>query len=518
MAINPKLYQIVEGPRTIGPQVWSKRSLGPLLLKQDQNVHTGLVHLLAATNPESAMLNVLEGIGTKEVDSDDAIYWDVVTDANHNVALVEARDIDGSVVTVDSGNIGRNTTPFYLVFAEPYFAKGEILEGNMNEYYQHRVLDDPREEGSNYVYKVELMGGNVDGEPAERLLAGERFSTTGVAYVEKSLSRKVGGIRTSTFTRMRNEFTTIRKYMKVGGDMMDAKIKGGKFMAMNEAQTKGVKVRMPVERDGQVKTVTAIVPYLMYIFEKEWRNGKNYALMWSRLNRTETGEYLNIGDSGNAITVGAGIMQQRECGYTKYYTKFSLEAITDALGQLFYGRVPEEGRHVVMYTGSQGLKLFNQAVTDIASGWLAGFSDAAGKFIQSTNSKIHSNSLSFGFQWTKYLAPNGITIEVKLNPEYDNKTKYKILGKDGLPLMSRRFDIFDVGTSHEPNIYMVKIKGGNDITSYQWGLRNPFTGETSNAHMSWDEDSAEIHRMGTTGSVILDPTRTMSFIPAGLLG
>ena len=41
------------------------------------------------------------------------------------------------------------------------------------------------------MYKVELAGGNVDGVPAERLLAGERFSIE-AAFVERELSRKVG--------------------------------------------------------------------------------------------------------------------------------------------------------------------------------------------------------------------------------------------------------------------------------------------------------------------------------------
>ena len=40
-------------------------------------------------------------------------------------------------------------------------------------------------------YKVELAGGNTEGVPAERLLAGERFSIE-AAFVESELSRKVG--------------------------------------------------------------------------------------------------------------------------------------------------------------------------------------------------------------------------------------------------------------------------------------------------------------------------------------
>lgn len=68
---------------------------------------------------------------------------------------------------------------------------GEVIFGNLNQVYPIRVLGDPRMEGTNAVYKVELMGGNTAGIPGERLLAGERFSV-GFAPVERELSRKVG--------------------------------------------------------------------------------------------------------------------------------------------------------------------------------------------------------------------------------------------------------------------------------------------------------------------------------------
>ena len=44
-------------------------------------------------------------------------------------------------------------------------------------------------EGTNAVYKCEVMGGITSGVPSERLLAGERFSV-GFAPVERELSRR----------------------------------------------------------------------------------------------------------------------------------------------------------------------------------------------------------------------------------------------------------------------------------------------------------------------------------------
>lgn len=71
----------------------------------------------------------------------------------------------------------------------------------------------------------------------------------------------------------------------------------------------------------------------------------------------------------------------------------------------------------------------------------------------------------------------------------------------------------------QPNIFKVAVKGQNgDFTSYEWGLRDPFTGRMGNVHMSHDEDSASIHKMTTTGICVLDPTRTMSLIPSILMG
>ena len=56
------------------------------------------------------------------------------------------------------------------------------------------------------------------------------------------------------------------------------------------------------------------------------------------------------------------------------------------------------------------------------------------------------------------------------------------------------------------------------MTSDKDNVRNPFTGQMGNPYMPYDEDSATIHKMTTTGVCVLDPTRTMSLIPAILVG
>lgn len=159
---------------------------------------------------------------------DDSEYvWDVIGSSRRNIPLLEARDENGNVVTpATTTNVGVGTSVFELVFPEDGFAKGEVIVGNLNEVYPIRILDNPRMEGTNAVYRCELMGGITQGIPAERLLPGERFSYE-YAPVEKALSRKVGDVRFTSPVSMRNEWSTIRIQHKVPGNMLNKKLACG---------------------------------------------------------------------------------------------------------------------------------------------------------------------------------------------------------------------------------------------------------------------------------------------------
>ena len=145
----------------------------------------------------------------------------VIGTSRRNIPLVEARNLAGVVLT--EGYFGANYEPFYLVFGEDWFSKGEVLFGPYNETYPLRVLEDPIFEGTNVVYKVEVYGTNSNGVPADTLKSGDRFSIA-FAPVERSFSRGVGDVRFSSPVSMRNEFSQIRIKTKVGGSMINKKL------------------------------------------------------------------------------------------------------------------------------------------------------------------------------------------------------------------------------------------------------------------------------------------------------
>lgn len=481
--------------------------LGSIFQMQPQKATNLMVQLLAWYRGKT-LDTFLSQFPTKTFDSDDEYTWDIIGSATRNIPLVEARDIDGNIITASTAtNVGANGDFFYLVFNENWFADGEVIVGELNEVYPIRVLGDGRLEGTNTVYKVELMGGITAGMPVEQLLAGKRFSVE-YAPVEKEFSRKVGDIRFASPVSMRNEFSTIRIQHKVSGAMLNRKVAFG----------------IPVTRETNGRYVKDTVDMWMHEvqwqLEQQWNEYKNNVLAFGRSNRNLNGEYLNIGKSGEVIRMGAGLYEQMEVANTMPYNTFSLKLIEDALYELSAAKLGFNERTFVIKTGERGAIQFHKAVLDTVSGWTA-FQingDAVG-MVRKTNSVLHENALSAGFQFVEFQAPNGVKVKVEVDPYYDDPVRNKIQHPMGGPAFSYRYDIFDIGSMDQPNIFKVAVKGmEGDMTSYEWGLRNPYTGQVGNPYMSHDEDSATIHKMTTTGVCVLDPTRTMSLIPALLVG
>lgn len=378
----------------------------------------------------------------------------------------------------------------------------EYIVGNLNELYQFRVLGDPRMEGTNAVYKVELAGGNTTGCPAERLLAGERFSIE-AAFVEKELSRKVGDIRFSTPVSMRNEWSNIRIQHKVPGSMLNKKLAVG----------------IPIVKDGKKDVKNMWMHVVDYEVEVQFSEYKNNALAFGRSNRNANGEYMNFGKSGNVIKTGAGLYEQMEVANTMYYNTFSLKLLEDALYELSAAKLDYGDRYFVIKTGERGAIQFHKAVLNAVSGWTQYLSDGNAALIKKTTSNLHSNALSAGFQFVEYLAPNGVRVKVDVDPYYDDPVRNKVMHPNGGVAMSYRYDIMYIGTMDQPNIFKCQIKGQPEYRGYQWGpFRNPFTGASNNPYASFDEDAAVIHKYATLGICVLDPTRTMSLIPAVLQG
>ena len=494
------------------PNITKKTHISSIFGTKTQKVRGLMVELLAATNGPT-FDTLVSKLPVKEFESGDDYVWDVTGSTDRVIELVECRDENGVVVDANyTDNVGAATAPFYLVFNEHWFFKGETIEGNLGNRYPLRVLEDAREEGSRYVYKVETMAGITDGVPAERLMPGELFSY-GAAFVEGGLSRKVGGIRHAIPATLRNEFSHIRIHHKVSGDMMDDKL------AISVLVNKGQGVK-PTPVNSWMLNVD-------FELEKTFRDYKTYALVWGRSNRNKNGEYTNIGVSGDAIKTGAGLYELMEQGgNTIYYNDSPLKMIEEGLYALFAGRTDFKDRAVTVRGGERGIAWLQKEASQEGSGWKSAYEfDAVALGLAKKSSAAHApygGGVSIATpQVVEFIAPMGIkiTFEVDQSKDNINHSGYKLTHPMGGPISSYCFDILDLGSSVEPNIQKCKIKGHPDEwMGYESGFRNPFTGAWNNDHMSNDEDAAVIHKMADTGIVVWDPTRTVRVLPDILEG
>ena len=110
-----------------------------------------------------------------------------------------------------------------------------------------------------------------------------------------------------------------------------------------------------------------------------------------------------------------------EVSNTIPYNTFSLKLIEDALYQLSAAKLPFGERTFVIKTGERGAIQFHKAVLDTVSGWTA-FTingDQIG-MVRKTQSPLHENALAAGFQFTEFLAPNGVKVKIDVDAYYDD--------------------------------------------------------------------------------------------------
>ena len=501
----------------IGGGVTQMKSLAELGLQMPKNLDKMVTRMWTA-NYGPAFSNLIDKYAkTMNFETDEDYTWKLMGSTYQNIPLIEARDSSGTVVdnTYASSMVGANGEILQLVFEKNFFGDGTLVLGRHNELYPLRVMGDGFAEGSNWVVNVVLMGNAYDGIPKEDLYSGERFSRS-FAPVENELSRRVGNIVKSTPTAMRNGWTTIRK---------DLKFTGAADVQQRLCCTLPVQT---LDENNRVikKEVTTWFTYEEWLFMKEWRQEKNDAELWARDNRTNNGQYVDYGKSGNVIRMGNGIMAQMEPGQTIYYSDFDIDDFVESLQTIFEnGNVPMTERKIVVVTGQRGKIQFSNAVNKTTSGFMR----AASGVINTSNTEIDAVALGLvknngngqltytTAQYDKYIGPNGIEIEVVVDMSFDDKVRFKQVGLNGKGvLQSYAYYVFDMGSSAEPNIYRCKLTNSqySDYMRYKLGMRNPWG--IDGKIISSDEDASSMHTMTSLGACILDPSRCLRYLPAGL--
>ena len=363
MAQKISPFQILES------QNWSGNTtpynLGAVFKKEPVKAYNFVTKVLAANNVPDRV-RMLEKYPVLKVETPDAeVTWDLIGSPMKNLELIEAR-IGTSVVTAASTAVGIGGTPFKLVFSEHMFFNGDVIVGELNEFYLIRIIGDPSYEGTQVVYDAQLMGSaHNSGMPGSQLVRGKRFSSEGYAPTTLIRSQPKGGIFGNSPFAMKQEMSFIRKDYTVSGLELNRKLnivmptydQKGQLVASNKAMT---------------------VPYKDWLFEMQFNQGIGNIVYFGRSNRDEAGNYHDKDDNGEFIKTGAGIREQMQVANTRVYDSFSLDDITEALYNMTAGKVDIAERKFKLVTGEKGAIQFSKAALDMASGWQSSHSNFGG--------------------------------------------------------------------------------------------------------------------------------------------
>lgn len=452
---------------------------------------------------------VLSKIPVKYLEDEGDFIWKLVGSHERNIPLIEAR-FAGAVVQTGDAGVGSYREEIELVFGERWFTDVHVIAGNKPDVYQYRILEDPKPEGANrWVYTVEVWGGQetMAGVPGDELLKGERFSIEG-APVERTMSKKGADITFTSPYTLKNTMSQLRVEHTVPGNMINCKL--------NTTDVFYSKIESVDPNNPKQKHVSNTwMQETYWRFEQHLSRLKAYTVMFGKTNRSEDGKFLNTGKSGFTIEQGSGIREQMDVSNVVTYNTFSLRVLEDMLFELSEGKLEFSERNFVLRTGERGAAQFNRAVNNDGTAW-TNITQNNPSVIQKTSSPLHSNSFKAGYQFTEYEFANSIKVMIEVDPMYDDRVRNKIEHPDGGLAESYRYDILYIGSTEEPNIQKVMVKGEEEYRGYQAGFRNPLNGERDINYMGRMEDSATVTAYCVLGAMVKDPSRTASLVPAVL--
>lgn len=471
--------------------------LGWLGGKTPQYIDNRLEKIYEINYGDDNIVSFINKFPTMTVEEDGPYRWRLMGADERNIPLAKASLTATGNQVGASDKAGLNLGIFYMWFPERYFEVTTNIVGENPETYQVRVLEDPVQDGTLWRYKVQNWTGDPDSfVPYEDLAANTRWKEL-FGSTEQTLSERGNGVHHASHFEMENTLSMIRKNYDVPGNMI-----GNKNPAL---------VMQGMSDEGKV--FNRWIDKLGWDFYKQFRRDKARLFMYGKSNKMDDNSFAHKGESGNTIRSGYGLYEQMESGNLLYYNTFSLDMLTDFALQLSVGKLPEDKREFILSTGEYGAAQFHSAAQEKA-GSFTGWS-------RSDHNWKQGGAELDEVQIKTYTFVNGIKFHVIIDPMKDNQVMHTIRYKNSLA-SSYTYDIWDIGTTNgESNIMKVALSGGEEVTRYIPGLRDPFTpgakGENANPTMAASsKDGYSVYKAFWGGICIKNIKRTGRIIPSVL--
>lgn len=448
-----------------------ENSLANALLTQPDVLSPVITHLAGREDKRFPLSFLTEGQGAIKYIND--IEYDYPVMGRINKTVESSSKVSGS---------GVNFTRFKVKFNEKWFIKQYIIESE--EGIQARVMTDPVESDGGWVYTLQLVTADANDSVSSANCAGKKWVQL---FAPTAISGSVGNESNWVApSKMRNQISLIRKSYRYEGNMPD-KVVNFEFNV-----------------DGRKTN-------LWYDFEEyqhmlRWKEETEYALWYSKYNRSSDGT-INLKDDNNKpIPIGAGVIEQIPNVDT--YSSLTTNKIKSVVRDALYGASDAQQMNIVLFTGIGGMEEFDNAMkSEISSGTYIKNTDPA-NFISGSGS-----NLQLGGYFTSYQHIDGHVITVRHLPLFDhgarslNSPKHPV---SGLPLESYRMLFLDMSTyDGETNVQMISRKGRELVRWAVAGASVPPGFSGGNSLRANDVDGASVHFMKETGIAIRRATNCL---------
>jgi hypothetical protein len=436
----------------------------------------------------------MDNFPTHTIDRDVEFEWLLAGPDIKNYPLISYYDSSGAV----PAKPGINHTRFFMEFPVRMFEPTDAIATDSKEIYQLKVIE-VQPIGTNWKFEVELITGDPAlFVPATELVAGKRFAKL-YSPVEQTLSQRGGTVQHNSYFKMHNRCSSIRMNVDVPGNLIDA----GDDSPLQTAF-------MVKDENNKPKQMKTWLGKLDWDFRSQFKRQKAYLGMYAIFNKTVQGTYVNKGESGYDMKMGAGLYQQISPSNVHYLNNYTLDQLQDILFSLSIGKLPQDERKFVIATGERGWVRFHKLVEARALPFSA---NNAGNRVTGTG-----NNLRFGGQFTSVGFLNGIEVTLMQLPFLDDPTFNTAQHPDGGLVSSYEMLIMDIGKSNgKPNIERVVVKNNEtDIYGYVPGLRDPFVPNGTEGRPKQSATLKDGYQMGCMhirGIKVNNPTRIARILP-----
>ena len=453
-------------------QMTDMNSLANALLSKPTELSPIITHLAGKDDKRFPLSFLTEGVGN--VKSMDRLEYEYRVRSH-------ARKTRPVAVGVGSAP-GLGGAAFNLIFPDKWFVFPYVLVNSAGE--QARIMREPEPVAAGYRYTLQL----IDPNPAAVLSTGytagdlwaQLYAPVGVDFSRGNASNwETPGL-------VRNKIGTVRKSYHMSGHARDYVFEFG----------------LPTKGGKMTKLWMDYEEYQhMLNFKEEcemfyWYGQKTY---------NSSGNTVMKDENGQPVIVGPGLLEQIVNKDT--YSSMTETKIKNIIGDLFYGMTDSQQKQVTLYTGTGGMREFDEALkghfTNTASGgtnasaWKAG---GPSKFITGSG-----RNMGLTGYFTSYEHIDGHTVNVVKLPLFDHGPVAQARAKHpttGFSLESYRMVFVDQSNyDGQANLQMLSKKGREMMRWCVAGSVVPRGFESTTSRAS-DVDGASVHMLKTAGIVL----------------